>query len=233
MNAAAFGQKLRRRHLVVVHQGIDLLFHQGVGIPLDRGLLDLAAVELVGGHEGAQLLVGDAARHQPQRLAVEVTRMGDAVLGAGEDHRRRLLVVDGEALDRLAPGPADRRGDAARRADPILLALADQRRRAERALRFGERHLQAAALEGAHLAREIEAGVGRQRLPVEEDLDPLELVFGLGARRGHGREEGGRSERCRHEGTTLKGHACIMARDYLGRNRQPVGFALFFSRRNA
>jgi hypothetical protein len=31
----------------------------------------------------------------------------------------------------------------------------------------------------------------------------------------------------------LKGHARIMARDYLGRNRQPVGFALFFSRRNA
>jgi hypothetical protein len=42
-----------------------------------------------------------------------------------------------------------------------------------------------------------------------------------------------RSERCRHEGTALKGHAGIMARDYLRRNRQPVGFALFFSRRNA
>jgi hypothetical protein len=29
------------------------------------------------------------------------------------------------------------------------------------------------------------------------------------------------------------GHAGIMARDYLGRNRQPVASALFFSRRNA
>ena len=230
---AAFGDQLRRRHLVVVDQGIDLLLDQGIGVPLDRGFLDPAAVELVGRHEGAQLLVGDAARHQPQRLAVEVARMGDAVLGAGEDHRRRLLVVDGEALDRLPLGTADRRGDAARRADPILLALADHCRRAQRALRLGERHLQPAALEGAHLAGEIEAGVGRQRLPIEQDLDLLELVFGLGARRGRGREEGGRSERCRHEGTALKGHAGIMARDYLGRNRQPVGFALFFSRRNA
>ena len=64
-------------------------------------------------------------------------------------------------------------------------------------LRFGECHLQPAPLEGAHLARKVEAHEGWQRFPVEQDLDLLELLVGLGLGRGGARGQGAAAARPR------------------------------------
>jgi len=111
--------------------------------------------------------------------------VGNAVLGAAVDRTRRLAVVDGEALDRQALRAADRRRRAARRTDPVSRSVADRLDRRYRALDLAEGDVEAAPLEGTEILGEEEAGVGRQRLPVEQHLD---LGERLGDRRRQERE---------------------------------------------
>src|SRR5205814_9607412 len=63
-----------------------------------------------------------------------------------------------------------------RRADPVVVALADQLGSSRRAVSFDEANVDTALAEGADLARDVEAGVGRRGLPVEQQVDILERL---------------------------------------------------------